>query len=112
MPTHNNDINYKNNYFEHLECTKIHGEPTSNSLVNLQDEIRSNAQTVDTVLGGGANGHLGLVCNAVTYASILGSAPYVRPANPGPLVIPQGSTQFQIAQIQDQHEEDLRLLQE
>eukprot|EP00957_Ditylum_brightwellii_P020172 1521508-Ditylum_brightwellii.AAC.1 len=60
MPPMGNGIDYKNNYFEYPECTKIHREPTTNTLINLQHEIRANTQTVDTILGGGANSHLGL----------------------------------------------------
>eukprot|EP00957_Ditylum_brightwellii_P119750 9136048-Ditylum_brightwellii.AAC.1 len=112
MPPMSNNIDYENNYFEHPECTKIHGEPTTNTLINLQDEIRANAQTVDTILGGGANGHLGLVCNATTYATILGADPYIHPVNPDPLVTPGGATQLQIGQFRDQHAEALRLFQE
>eukprot|EP00957_Ditylum_brightwellii_P131840 10053443-Ditylum_brightwellii.AAC.1 len=88
---------------------KIHGEPTTNTLINLQDEIHAYAQTVDTILGGGANGHLGLVCYATAHSTILGAAPYVRPVNPGSLVTPGGATQFQIAQFRDQHAEALQL---
>eukprot|EP00957_Ditylum_brightwellii_P110223 8407616-Ditylum_brightwellii.AAC.1 len=64
-------------------------------------------QLVDTTLGGGANGHLGLVCDASTYSSILGTAVYVRPSNPaGQLVVPVG-TAAQFVQARDQHEEAL-----
>eukprot|EP00957_Ditylum_brightwellii_P103968 7921723-Ditylum_brightwellii.AAC.1 len=63
----------------------------------------------DTMLGGGANGYLGLVCDATTYAGIPGAATYVYPLNPGQLTVTATSTQAQIAQLHDQHEEALHL---
>eukprot|EP00957_Ditylum_brightwellii_P058044 4401828-Ditylum_brightwellii.AAC.1 len=60
MSSLKSNINYKNNYFEYPELTPIHGEPTTAALLNLRSKVRSNAQLVDTTLGGGANRHLGL----------------------------------------------------
>eukprot|EP00957_Ditylum_brightwellii_P211195 15365875-Ditylum_brightwellii.AAC.1 len=75
-------------------------------------EIRSNAQSVDCTSGGGANGHLGLVCDAAAYASIPGTALFVHSAMPGPIVLPVGATQYQIAQARDQQEEEINLFRE
>ena len=61
------DIDYKNNLFEHPELTRIVGEPTTATLITLQAEVRDNAQSVQSDLGGGANGHLGLVCTPTIY---------------------------------------------
>eukprot|EP00957_Ditylum_brightwellii_P057494 4359071-Ditylum_brightwellii.AAC.1 len=36
-------------------------------------------QSVDTTLGGGANSHLGLVCDATTYAGIPGGSNICAP---------------------------------
>ena len=77
MPQQLQDQDYKNNFFEYPECTRIHGEPTTATLLTLRNEIKANAQTVDTVLGGGANGHLGLVTRGASYATIPDTAPYV-----------------------------------
>eukprot|EP00957_Ditylum_brightwellii_P023311 1759750-Ditylum_brightwellii.AAC.1 len=54
------NINYNNSYFEYPGLTPINGEPTTSTLLNLHSEIQSNAQSVDTMLGGGATSHLGL----------------------------------------------------
>eukprot|EP00957_Ditylum_brightwellii_P154528 11760234-Ditylum_brightwellii.AAC.1 len=98
MAQRESDIDYRNNYFKYPELTPIH--------------VRSNTQSVDCTAGGGANGHLGLICDITTYTSIPGTALYVCPANPGPLILPIGATQYQIVQAQDQHEEDLHLFRE
>ena len=106
------DIDYKNNYFEYPELARLPGEPETKDLITLQRQIRANALTVHTVLGGGHHGHLGLVCNAQTYARIPNTQPYARPAAPGPLVPIPGATQFQIQQQRDAHAEETHLFRE
>eukprot|EP00957_Ditylum_brightwellii_P023640 1784127-Ditylum_brightwellii.AAC.1 len=69
-------------------------------------------QSSNTTLGGGANGHLVLVCDLSTYASIPGTTSYVRPAHPGPLAIPGEATQFQIVHACEHYQESLHLFQE
>ena len=82
------DIDYKNNIFDHPDLTRIIGEPTTASLITLHQEVKANAQSVSTSLGGGANGHLGLVCSPETYQELVpGDTPYIRPTNPGRLQI-------------------------
>eukprot|EP00957_Ditylum_brightwellii_P148275 11289114-Ditylum_brightwellii.AAC.1 len=109
MSTSRTNINYNNNYFEYPELTLIHGEPTTSTLLSLHSKVRSNAQSGDTMLGGGSNGHLGLVCDATIYANIPGAAAYVHPLNPGQLAVPATASQAQIVHLQDQHEEALCL---
>ena len=105
------DINYKNNLFEHPELTRIVGELTTATLITLQAEIRDNAQSVQSDLGGGANGHLGLVCSAEAYRALVPDVQlYVRPENPGRLKVAQDDlTQFQIAQARAEHAEETRV---
>eukprot|EP00957_Ditylum_brightwellii_P053901 4083606-Ditylum_brightwellii.AAC.1 len=98
MTTSRTNINYKNNYFKDPQLTPIHGEPTISTLLNFRSEIQSCTQSVDTMLGGGANSHLGLVCDATTYAGIPRAATYVHLLNPGQLTVTAKVTQAQIAQ--------------
>ena len=95
------DPDYKNNFFQHPELTRIHGEPTTAALIILRNEVKANAMTVSTTLGGGAQGHLGLVVDALTYATIPNTQPYIRPVHPDPLVLAQNATQYQIALPRD-----------
>ena len=60
-------IDYVNTYFEYPTLTKIAGEPSFESLRNLHDEIKSNAMSVASTLGGGQHGHLGLVLSNADY---------------------------------------------
>jgi hypothetical protein len=63
-----NGINYRETYFEFPELTKIHGEPTSESLFKLRNELKANAQSVYSHLSDGAHGHLALVLSDAHYA--------------------------------------------
>ena len=100
------DVNYKDNFFEKAELTKIIGEPTYDTLQTLLRELKANARSVHSNLGGGTYGHLGLVISPTTYA-ILSTTPFVRPTHPGTLIIPPGSTQHAARTLRELHEEAL-----
>ena len=104
------DINFKNNIFEYLVLTRIIGEPTTATIITVRNEVvKANAQAVHSTLGRGEHGHLGLVCSPATYATLVsGNTPYIKPTNPGHLVIKGNETQYQIAQCRDDYQEALR----
>ena len=104
-------INYSDTYFQYKELTNIHGEPTYDSIKRLHNQVKANAASVPSTLGGGTFGHLGLVLTPQQYAMI-SNAPFNRPNHPGPCVIPQNSTQAQIQAIKDTHTEQLRIFNE
>jgi hypothetical protein len=106
-----NGINYRETYFEFPELTKIHGEPTSESLFKLRNELKANAQSVYSHLSDGTHGHLALVLSDAQYA-ILTNQPFTRPAHPGPLVIPAGTTAVMATAMKDAHVEQIRLFRE
>ena len=112
MATTRIEPDYKNQFFQHPELTRIQGEPTTQGLITLQNEVKTNAMTVHTTLGGGQHGHLGLVLSPTDYAAIPNTQPYVRPAYPGALNIPNAATQYQIAILRDTHYEEMRLFNE
>jgi hypothetical protein len=103
--------NYRETYFEYPELTRIHGEPDSESIHQLRNELKANAKSVWSNLGGGSQGHLGLVLDNVQYA-LVDNTSFVRPVHPGALIIPNNSTGPQIAALQDLHKENLRLFRE
>ena len=47
--------------------TKIAGEPNYESLKNLKDELKANAASIPTTLGGGTHGYLGLILSPAAY---------------------------------------------
>ena len=97
-----------------LELSRIIGEPTTASLITLLSEVRDNASFVQTNLGGGAHGHLGLVCNPNTYQTLVPEAePYIHPENPGRLDIAEASLiRYQIVQAREEHDEATQLFRE
>ena len=68
--------------FSKKELTKIVGEPTLDSIQKLEEEVQENASMVDTSLGGGNHGHLGMVMAAPEYLT-LARTPFAVPQNPG-----------------------------
>eukprot|EP00957_Ditylum_brightwellii_P180906 13782443-Ditylum_brightwellii.AAC.1 len=97
--------------FEKPELAHIHDELMMASLLTLQNEVRANMQSVTTILGGGRNGHLGMVMTPTNYALIPGTSIYDRPPQPT-LVLPAGRMQYQIAQAKEQYYNDLCLFDE
>jgi hypothetical protein len=104
-------INYRETYFEFPELTKLPGEPTSESLHKLRNELKANAQSVYSNLSDGAHGHLALVLSDAQYALIT-AQPFVRPLHPGPLAIDAGTTGPMATVLKEAHQEQLRLFRE
>jgi hypothetical protein len=82
--------------------TKIHGKPTSEYLQNVSTELKANASSVPSTLGGGQNaGHLGLLLSNARYITLAHTIPWVTPGNPGPFVPPDAGTGPQIEAAKD-----------
>ena len=108
-----NDIDYKNHVFEFPELTRIVGEPSTATLITLLNEVKSNAMSVHSDLGGGENGHLGLVVSPATYQTLVpDGVPYRKPVNPGRFVIKGRETGAQITQRRAEHAERVRVFKE
>ena len=63
--------------------TKIHGQPTSHDLTNLEREIFSILANIPTTLGGGNHGHVGVIMNPTEYNTMTEGTDFVNPVNPG-----------------------------
>ena len=83
--TSSKPTNLKEIYFPHQALTKVTGNPTYSDLQSLYRQAKANAQSVPCTLGGGTNGHLGLIIDAVTYNRIAPGTPYIRAVHPGPI---------------------------
>ena len=79
------------NKFDFPVLTKDH---TLNftALKTIKDEVKANALSIHSDLGGGTFGYLGLVLTAAEYA-LVSPVPFVRHVNPPPLFIPPGTLQ-------------------
>ena len=111
MSVYHQDPDYKNQFFQFPELTKIQDEPETQSLIVIRNEVKANAMTVHTILGGGAYGHLGLVLTPEQYAQVPNSAPYEKPEHPGVHQVAPG-TQFHIIAHENEHHEAIRLFRE
>ena len=88
-------------YFQHKVLTRINGQPTYESLKTLTTEIKANAASVPSTLGGGLYGHLGLVVSDEKYAQLAHTVPWINPGHPGPFAPPVGATGPQIEAAKD-----------
>jgi hypothetical protein len=77
-------INYRESFFQHPALTKIDGDPTYTNLAKLERECKANAKSVRSDLGGGQQGHLGLISSTAAYARIAPGTPFQRPNLPPP----------------------------
>ena len=88
MTTFERHVDDAFNYFPYPTPTKIEGKPTYVTLKVLEGELHANASSVDSDLGGGDHGYLGLVVNA----DYPGAVPFVAPTYPAALSIPTTAT--------------------
>ena len=105
------NIDYINASFEYPVLTKIQGLPTYTTLKIIKDEMKANATSVSTDLGGGTNGHLGIMLRPIEYsnASLI---PYNRQVHPGTLIIAPGTSLHESTRLRDDFKEELRQYRE
>ena len=105
-------INYRETFFPNPDLTRIIGIPTYETLRTLNIELKTNAQSVHSNLGGGHLGHLGLILTATQYA-LISPLPYVRPpVHPGVLTILPGTARIPAETAARAHTEALRVFYE
>ena len=97
--------------FEYPVLTKVCGPLNYDNLKVLIDETGANAASVQSDLGGGANGRLGLVITVLEYIYV-NVIPYVRHVNPAALNIPTGTSQHESTQLLLEHKEHQNLFRE
>ena len=104
--------NYRETTFEYADLTPIRGEPTYDSLTILLNQLKANARSVRTSLGGGQHGYLGLLMSPAQYATIAPHTPFIYPTHPGQLNIPAYQLPHVTQQLTSQHNENVRLFNE
>ena len=80
------------NLFQYKELDRIRGQPTLDSLTTLLRQVKINAQSVPTILGGGQYGYLALVLSDATYSALPNTVPFIRPVHPGVFSVTVPST--------------------
>ena len=103
--------NYRETHFAYPDLTRVIGCPTYDTLHNLKNEIKANALSVHSNLGGGQHGNLGLVISPAAYTRV-SNVPYVVPIHPGELLIPEGTTRHVADHQARTHSEELRVFHE
>ena len=84
--------------------TPISGQPSTQDISKLEEEIIGIAATIPTALGGGNNGHAGIIMDPAAYSLLSGGINFVEPGNPG--VYPVGAmTAAQRPQRKAKHKE-------
>ena len=90
------------------QLTPIVGEPTYATLKTLKDQLKANAASVPTTLGGGNHGYLGLILSPATYTTISPTA-FIEPVYPRQHpAIPAGTNVANTSAIIRRHTEDTR----
>jgi hypothetical protein len=85
---------------------KVNSQPTSNDLNLLEEELIAIAASIPSVLGGGMNGHAGMLLSDVDYATMAPGTSFVAPINPG--VYPFGVTAEMRSQMEAEHKEQIK----
>ena len=104
-------VNYRDTHFERANLNPIRDEPTYETVHKLWNEIKANARSMYSHLGGVTHSHLGPVLTASQYADT-STTVFIRTAHPGPLAIPLAATAVQRSTLRDAHIEDLRFFRE
>ena len=93
-------------HFEYNELQKIVREPTLDTILLLNRQVKRNAQSIPTTLGGGQLGYLALVVPEDTYNSIPTSEIFIRPTDPGKftLQVPSASSNVTVLQYYNHHQ--------
>jgi hypothetical protein len=81
----------------------VNGPPTSNDLNLLEEELIAIAASIPSVLGGGMNGHAGMLLSNINYATMAPGSPFVSPVNLG--VYPVGVTAAMQSRKEAKHKE-------
>jgi hypothetical protein len=56
--------------FPHLILPTVHGEPDYQTIHAIRKLLQANSRAIDTHLGGGGLGHLGLIVSDASYAMV------------------------------------------
>ena len=99
-------MDYASTYLEFLILDKIHNEPTFETLKGMKKQLKANALSVPSTLGGGNHGLLGLVLTQVEYARVSNDA-FTIPNQPGPLILPPFTAKHDVHRLQGEHEQEV-----
>jgi hypothetical protein len=99
--------------FPHPVLTTVQGEPDYQKIHAIRKSLQANSRAIDTHLGGGTLGHLGLIVSDASYAMIApstdaGPALWINPQAPGRAPANTDGTAAQISAAHHVWEEDIQ----
>ena len=107
------NVDYETLYFKYPVPTSIKGGPTNKFIKHLKTEIRASPGSVDTDLGGGNHGYLGLYLSDVEYARINPTpTPFQAPAWSGALTINPAAAAVMAVHDKETHHEKMCVYRE
>lgn len=106
-------IDYVTTYFPHKTPTLVRGEPTYNDIKIIKTELRADASSVESDLGGGDYGYLFFTLSDTEYLLIPGiTVIAVPPTWPGTFIVKPAFTQVQALHAREQHKEQIQVYRE
>ena len=78
-----NTIDFVSVFFPQKTIAKIAGQPNFKTLKKLQKQIKANAASVTSSLGGGLHGHLGLLLIPASKYSNISGCQFIRLVHSG-----------------------------
>ena len=100
-------INYCETFYTELDLTRIIVIPTYYYFHRMQLELKTNALSVHSNLVGATHRYLILLMMDYKYSTLY-NVPYVRPVQPGILLIPQNFTLIVSYELKRVYDENLQ----
>ena len=100
--------------FPDLTPCEANTAPNAHYVRNLLKELAANAGHVQTTLGGGQCGHLGMILAGADYQALPGVGPanaFVFPVQPPPVVFPAGANVQQRETLTQECKHDVKTFQ-
>jgi hypothetical protein len=99
--------------FPHPVLPTVQGEPDYQTIHAIRKSLQANSRAIDTHLGGGTLGHLGLIVSDSSYAMIApatdaGTTLWINPHPPGRALANTDGTSAQISAARHVWEEDVQ----
>ena len=93
--------------FQYSTPTIIRGKPIHQDLKRLNTELRANASSIDSDLGGGDHGYLGLVLTAPEYTAVYPTA-FTAPNFLARLTLPATATAVDATIAREERQDQIR----
>ena len=98
--------------FEFPVLTKALGALDYQTLKIIKNELQTNAACIDSDLGGGANGHLGMILTALEYALVATNTSYIGHIMPTIPIFANITPQHKVIRHRGNFKEDKMLFKE